>query len=133
MTSSQITIVNGWKKIFISLLLLVFFYVFGGDKKQLILAFISISSVFWLMLDDGVRGMKDYGASSIQLGEFVEKKPRLKVYLIFYCFTILPFMLYSIYIKSNNLGLYFLSIGLLVGPLFIASEIDRFRAADENT
>ncbi len=71
-----------------------------------------------------------FGDNSNRIGEFIEKHPMLKYWLVFYCAIFLPFMVYEMRTTSDDDvsgSLYFLSLALLIGPVFIISERERYR------
>ena len=77
---------------------------------------------------------KGYGQKGELIGSFIEKHPYLKLYLVFYCATVLPFMIYEI-VTSGTDGpgdvLYFVSLFMLIGPIVVVSERERFISLGE--
>ena len=72
-----------------------------------------------------------YGEKRENIGAYLEKKPIVKFWIIFFCMAILPFIIYIMGTTNNDNTqrvLYFLSFFLLVGPVFIVSEIDRYHS-----
>jgi hypothetical protein len=70
-----------------------------------------------------------FGDGSERIGEFVADHPYLKYWLVFFCVAVLPFILYRMLTTDNdgNSGaLYFLGFFILVGPVFVISERERF-------
>lgn len=61
--------------------------------------------------------------------------PEIKYWLLIYCFAILPFLVYIITMTGDGtlqgaLRIFALCI-LLLGPIFVTVEIDRFRGMGE--
>ncbi len=72
-----------------------------------------------------------YGDKRESIGDFIEKHPIVKIWMVLFCVTILPFMIYKMSVTNNDSVqgyLYFLSILLLIGPVILVSEIERFRS-----
>jgi hypothetical protein len=71
------------------------------------------------------------GASRGRLGEFIESHPLLKIYLVLYCTGIMPFMVYTLGkmpFGDQKILLYFFNIIMLLGPMLLVSERERFRS-----
>jgi len=63
-----------------------------------------------------------------------EQRNLVKYWLVGFCLMILPFMLYKMSTTNNDKVqdyLYFLSFIMLVGPVVVVSEIDRFRSLEK--
>ena len=67
----------------------------------------------------------------VQYWVFIERHPIVKYWLVVFCLTILPFMVCKMG-KTNNDNiqgyLHFLGFLLLIGPVAVVSEIERFRS-----
>ncbi len=73
-----------------------------------------------------------YGRNNRPLGNFIKDKPILKIWLVIFCTFILPIIIYKMMTDDEADGfLYWLSLALLVGPIFVASEYERFLDATE--
>jgi hypothetical protein len=86
----------------------------------------------WLALnrfsDDSRRG-----SNAFSLGEFLQEKPGLKLWIVIYCMVVLPFLIYRIYHAAGEVfGLFILSLVLLVVPIIVVQEISRYLEAGKD-
>jgi len=71
------------------------------------------------------------GPSRGKLGNFIEAHPLLKLYLVLYCAIIMPLMVYTLAnmpFCAEKILLYFFNIIMLLGPMLMVSEQQRFRS-----
>ena len=130
MTIEQKKLVKYW--VFLTVVLLIGTYISVSDieDKQLAILLLTILVVLVSFFQD-LTYYTGYGANKERIGKYIEKHPLVKYWLIFFCLTILPFMVYKMGTTDNDdiQGyLYFLSFILLVGPIAVVSEIERFRS-----
>jgi len=130
MTIEQKKLVKYW--VFLTVVLLIGTYISVSDieDKQLAILLLTILVVLVSFFQD-LTYYTGYGSNKERIGEYIEKHPLVKYWLIFFCLTILPFMVYKMGTTDNDdiQGyLYFLSFILLVGPIAVVSEIERFRS-----
>ena len=100
------------------------------EEKQMAIFVLTIPAVIVSLFQDFTY-YSGYGAKGERMGAFIEKHPIVKYWLVIFCLTILPFMVYEMGTTNNDKVqgyLYFLSIFLLVAPVALVSEIDRFRS-----
>lgn len=130
MTLEQKKMVRYWW--FLIAFILAGLYISFSDieNKQIALLFLLIPISIFSMFQD-FSYYTGYGKNGERIGEFVEKHPMLKLYLVVYCATVLPFIVYKLgTTKHGNTTdiLYFLSLFLLIGPVAIVSERERFKS-----
>lgn len=125
---------------------LVRYWAFGGgilitaictsllDLKYQQAAQLGIAALFGLVsLFQDFSYYRGYGSPSKRLGDFVESHPRLKVWLVVYSAAALPYLIYKMQTNDEIAGaLYFMSFLLLIGPIAVVSEVERFRSMDNN-
>ncbi len=100
------------------------------ENKQMLVVLLSIPVALVSFFQD-FSYYTGYGEKRENLGTYIEKKPIVKYWVIFFCMAILPFLIYIMGTTNNDNTqtiLYFLSFFLLVGPVFIVSEIDRYHS-----
>jgi hypothetical protein len=74
-----------------------------------------------------------YGSATKRLGDFVESRPKLKVWLVVYSAIALPYLIYKMQTNDEIAGvLYFTSFLLLIGPIAVVSEVERYRSMDNS-
>jgi formate hydrogenlyase subunit 3/multisubunit Na+/H+ antiporter MnhD subunit len=133
MTSKQRKLVSYW--IFVGIVLTIGTYISLSDieNKQLAILFLAIP-IFVVSLCQDFTYYKGYGRKGEKLGAFIEHHPFIKYWLIIFCLTILPFLVYKMSTTDNDKiqgYLYFFSFLLLVGPIAAVSELERFRSLGE--
>ena len=133
MTTEQRKLIHYW--IFLGIVLTIGTLMSLSDieNKQLAILILTISVVIVSIFQDFTY-YRGYGAKEERIGAFIERNPIIKYWLITFCLTILPFMIYAMGTTNNDdlQGyLYFLSFFLLVGPVAVASELERFRSMGE--
>ena len=134
MTQNQKRVVQQW------LMLLVFFGVIISawfsplENKQAAL-FIFVLPVYLFMVNHKeIKNLRGYGSKGWSLLDYLELNPALKVWLVLYCLLMLPFLVFKIYTSQETpYGLFVVAFSLLVGPIFIYSEIERFKEAGNDT
>jgi len=133
MTIAQKALVKYWW--FLIALFLACLYIFISDieNKQVALLVVVIPFSIVSIFQD-FSYYAGFGDKSKRIGAFVEKHPLLKVYLVIYCATVLPFMIYKM--GSVEFGvmpdvLYFSSFFLIIGPVMIVSERERYKSLGE--
>ena len=102
----------------------------GTENKQIAILLLTILVVIVSMFQNFTY-YTGYGVRGESIGAFIEKHPIVKYWLVIFCLTILPFMVYKMGTTKNDSFqgyLYFLSFILLIGPVAIVSEIERFRS-----
>lgn len=86
--------------------------------------------VLMLALNPDLRNWKGYGAKGLRLGAYLQEHGILQLWVGGFCLLVLPFLIYRIYSSGGDAwGLYALCFGLLIGPVVIVSEVERYRAA----
>jgi len=130
MNTEQRKFVNYW--LFLTVIISIGLYISLSDieEKQLAIILLTIPVGIASLFQD-FSSYLGYGAKGERIGVFIEKHPIVKYWLVIFCLTILPFMVYKMGTTNNdNLQgyLYFLSLFLLIAPVVIVSELDRFRS-----
>nr|CAP47458.1 putative integron gene cassette protein [uncultured bacterium] len=134
MTTEQRKLIHYW--IFLGIVLTIGTLISLSDieNKQLAILLLTIPVVIVSIFQDFTY-YKGYGANAERIGEFVEKHPLVKYWLVFFCLLILPFMVYAMATTDDDFlqgYLYFLSFILLIGPVAVVSELERFRSMGNN-
>jgi len=130
MTSAQKVIVKNW--LVASAGLVVFAAVFQLPPEYRLKTGLALGFLFalWPLVNPEVRKWKGYGAEQQSLGEFIGQHGLLKLWMVGYCALVLPFLIYHISTADGgSIGIYVLCFVLLVGPPFVLSEFERYRAA----
>ncbi|MGR8933335.1 MAG: hypothetical protein ACU837_02965 [Gammaproteobacteria bacterium] len=133
MSPAQRELVNYW--IFMAVVIVVGTGISLSDigQKQLAILCLTVAVVVYSLFQD-FSYYTGYGIDREKLGEFVERHLILKVWLVGFCALILPFILYQMFTAEDDslLGyLYFSSFALLIGPVVVFSEIERYRSLRE--
>lgn len=133
MTVEQKKLVKYWA--FLAGFLIIGTYITVSDieDKQMAILFLTIPVVIVSIFQD-FSYYTGYGANKERIGEFVNKHPLVKYWLVLFCLTILPFMVYKMATTDNDAlqgYLYFLSFVLLIGPVAVVSEYERFQSMGE--
>ena len=133
MTTKQRKLVQYW--LFLAVVISIGAYISFSDteNKQMALLLL-IMPVTIISISQDFSYYTGYGEKRERMGAFIEKHPFVKYWLVLFCLTILPFMIYIMGTTDNdNIQgyLYFLSFLLLVGPVAVVSEIERFRGLGE--
>ena len=130
MNNKQRELVRYW--VLLTIVILIGLYISFSDIENIQIALllltvpVAISSMF-----QDFSYYIGYGKEGEGIGAFIEKHQKVKYWLIFFCLAILPFIIYKMTISDSNSEqeyLYFLSFFLLIGPVTITSEIERFRS-----
>ena len=133
MNAQQRKLVQYW--IFLAIVLAIGTYISlsGIENKQIAILILTILAVVVSMFQNFTY-YSGYGVSGERIGAFIERHPIVKYWLVIFCLTILPFMVYTMATTGNDdiQGyLYFLSFILLIGPVAVVSELERFRSMGE--
>ena len=129
MTIAQIELVKYW--FFLIAIFLAGLYISYSDIENKQVAFLIVLIPFSIVsLFQDFSYYAGFGDKSKRIGAFVEKHPFLKLYLVIYCATVLPFMIYRI--GSAGFGetsevLNLSSFFLLIGPIMVVSERERYK------
>ena len=130
MTREQRKLVQYWW--FLAVVISISLYIFLSDLEEKQMAiFLLIIPVVIVSLFQDFTYYSGYGAKGERIGTFIEKHPIVKYWLVIFCLTILPFMVYEMGTTDNDNVqgyLYFFSFFLLIAPIAMVSEIDRFRS-----
>lgn len=134
MTTEQRKLVHYW--IFLAVVLTIGTIISLSDmqNKQLAILILTISVVIVSIFQD-FRYYRGYGKKAERIGAFIERKPIIKYWVVIFCLAILPFIIYIMGTTDNEdiQGyLYFLSFILLIGPVVVVSEFERFRSMGNN-
>ncbi|TAK63463.1 hypothetical protein [Methylobacter sp.] len=133
MTEAQKKIVRNWYLITFLICVLTGISLSASDNKQLLNILIGSPIFIYVISRQDIGQQIGYGVNGLSLGKFIEENKILKLWLVLFCTFILPFIIYKLFIGSQISGwLYALAFILLLGPLFIASEIQRFKHAGKN-
>ena len=133
MTTKQRKLVQYW--LFLAVVISIGAYISLSeieDKQMALLLLIIPVAIISIFQDFSYY--TGYGEKRERMGAFIEKHPFVKYWLVLFCLTILPFMIYIMGTTDNDSiqgYLYFLSFFLLVGPVGVVSEIERFRSLRE--
>jgi len=104
------------------------------DMEHQKAAQLGIAALFGLVsLFQDFSYYRGYGSAPRRLGDYVESHPRLKVWLVVYSAFALPYLIFKMQTNDEIAGvLYFTSFLLLIGPIAVVSEVERFRSMDNN-
>lgn len=133
MTSAQKVIVKNWKWAGVFLLVLASTFLLPSEHQ--LSAGLASGFVLVLMpvLNPELRQWKGYGTKGLRLGPYLQEHGILQLWVVGFCLFVLPFLIYQIYNSGGDAwGLYALCFGLLIGPVFVTSEIERYRAAGQS-
>jgi len=130
MTTLQRKFINYW--IFLAIIISTGMYIVISDieEKQTAILLLTIPVAIASLFQD-FTSYFGYGAKGERIGIFIEKHPVVKYWLVIFCLTILPFIIYEMGTTDNDSlqgYLYFLSFFLLIAPIVTVSEVDRFRS-----
>jgi hypothetical protein len=130
MTGEQKELIKYWAFLTVVLILGTYVTISDLENKQMAILFLTVPVVIVSIFQD-FSYYTGYGANKERIGEFVEKHPLVRYWLVFFCLTILPFMVYKMATTDND-GLqgylYLLSFVLLIGPVAVVSEFERFQS-----
>jgi len=133
MSNEQRGLVRYW--IFSSAIMLIGIYIVLSDIENKQIALIVLMILFSIVsLFQDFSHYTGYGDKGKRIGAFIEKYPLLKVYLVIYCATILPFMIYrigSVGFGETSEALSVSSFFLLIGPVVVVSERERYKKLSE--
>lgn len=130
MTAEQRKLVQYW--VFLAVAMSLGLYISFSDieAQQMAILLLTIPVVIVSSFQDFTY-YTGYGEKGERLGLFIERHPIVKYWLVIFCLIILPLMIYKMG-KTNNDNiqdyLYFLGFFLLIGPVAVVSEIERFRS-----
>lgn len=130
MTSAQKVIVRNWMCAgFFLLALAPTFLVPEGHRLSAGLAN-SFVLVLILAVNPDLRQWKGYGPRGLRLGEYLQEHGIMQLWVIGFCVLALPALIYQVYNSGGDAwGLYVLCFVLLIGPVIVTSEIERYRSA----
>ena len=127
MTSSQKIIFSAWIKVIALFLVSVIIFISPIEEKQLIFLAVGGPLFLWLAFDKHISKCSGYGIHNEAIGEFINNNKYVKLWLVIYCFFILPVIIYNLYTSSEtSFVLYSVSLFLLLGPVIMVSERERF-------
>ena len=130
MTSAQKIIIKNWICAGIFLAVLASTLLLPADQRLSAGLFSGVVLVFMLLLNPDLRRWTGYGPKGLRLGEYLQEHTLLQIWMVCICAFVLPFLIYRIYTSGgDSWGVYGACFGLLIGPVFVASEIERYRAA----
>ena len=133
MTIAQRELVKYW--LFLIAIFLASLYISFSDIEDKQVAFLIVLIPFSIVsLLQDFSYYAGFGDKSKRIGAFIEKHPLLKVYLVIYCATVLPFMIYRIGsagFRETSEALNFSSFFLLIGPVMVVSERERYKRLGE--
>jgi len=135
MTQAQKSILNFWLLLLATITVIILIEFSSIGNKQL-LSIITFTPVLIIAsINQDFNYYQGYGKNNKNLGKYLKNKPIIKTWLIIYCMLILPVFIYKIMTDDSiDTLLYYLSFALLIGPIFIASERERFLdAANKKT
>lgn len=130
MTSAQKVIVKNWMCAGIFSLVLASTFLLPSDHR--LSAGLASGFVLVLMLafNPGFRQWTGYGPKGLRLGQYLQEHGILQLWVVVICVLVLPILVYKIYSSGGDAwGLYALSFALLIGPVVVTSEIERYRSA----
>jgi hypothetical protein len=104
------------------------------DMEHLQATQLGIAALFVLVsLFQDFSYYRGYGSAAKRLGDFVESHPKLKVWLVVYSAIALPYLIYKMQTNDEIAGvLYLASFSLLIGPIALVSEVERFQSMGNN-
>ena len=133
MNDAQQQIVKHWIIILLFFTGLTIAWLSPIDNKQLAGLIVAIPLFIWISFNKKIMQHRGYGPDGLSMGEFIQSNKVLKLWLVFYCTCILPFLIYKLYTAEKTpYGLAVLTLCLLLVPMFVTSEIQRYRKAGEN-
>ena len=134
MTRAQKIIIKNWIYSCVFLVVLIS-TIFLPEEQRLPAGLLSgLVLVFILLFNPDFREWTGYGPKKLRLGQYLQERTFLQVWVVFICALVLPFLIYRLYTSSeDSWGLYFLCFGLLIGPVFITSEVERYKAAGQES
>ena len=135
MNREQKEILKTW--LVLAVLVLVLALIHAGDieRKQLLTLVVGGPIFLYLTSLPDVKNHQEFWRkNNYTLGKLIEENISLKLWLIFTCIFILPFIIYNLYKGGGSSSwLYALAFVLLIGPIIVVSEIQRFKRARNNT
>ena len=133
MNKAQNKIVRDWYYLIIFVCILIGIELSSSDNKQMLHVFIGVPAFILLMYFTDIDSHRGWGINKESMGDFINQHIYLKLWLVFYCLCNLPFIIFNIYTRDEFTGwLYFIAFLLIIGPLFIFSERQRYIQAGEN-
>jgi len=133
MTSDQRVIVRNWRWAGAFLLVLASTFLLPSEHQLSAGLASGLVLVLMLAFNPDLRNWNGYGAKGLRLGPYLQEHGILQLWVVGFCLLVLPFLIYRIYSSGGDAwGLYALCFGLLIGPVVITSEIERYRAAGQN-
>jgi hypothetical protein len=127
MNAAQKRILKSWLIIALFFFGLTVAWLSPIENKQLAGVIVAVPFFIWASLNKDLQSLTGYGPDSVTMVEFIESNGILKIWLVFYCALILPFLIFKILVADKTpYGLFVLAFGLLVLPMFIISEFQRF-------
>jgi hypothetical protein len=132
MNSDQKVIIKNWICAGIFLVVLASTLLLPADQRLSAGLFSGVVLIVMLLFNPDFRRWTGYGPKGVRLGEYLQEHTLLQIWMVFVCAFVLPFLIYRIYTSGGDgWGLYGVCFGLLIGPVFVTSEIERYRAAGQ--
>lgn len=130
MTSAQKVIVKNWVCAGLFLVVLASTFVLPSDLRLPAGLGSGFVLVLILALNPELRRWKGYGPRGLRLGEYLQEHGIMQLWMVGFCVLVLPILIYRIYRSGGDAGgLYALCFTLLIGPVVVTSEIERYRSA----
>ncbi len=129
MNKAQKTILTFWLIFAGTIIATIILEISSLENKEIFIAIAWIPILITAPLTQDFRLYTGYGygKNNKPLGKFINDKPKIKLWLVIYCTFILPIIIYKMMADDEMDGfLYWLSLALLVGPIIVACEHQRF-------
>lgn len=103
------------------------------DSENEPLAWFILMTLFgFVSLFQDLSYYRGFGDGNRWMGEFIARHPVLKIWMLAYCAVMLPFLLYMMQTREDlSAVFYYASFSLLLGPVAVTSELERFRSMAE--
>jgi len=122
--------VKNWKCAGIFLLVLASTFLLPSDHRLSAGLASGLVLVLMLTFNPELRQWTGYGPRSLRLGPYLQEHGILQLWVVGFCVLVLPVLVYRIYNSGGDAwGLYALCFALLIGPVVVTSEIERYRSA----
>lgn len=129
MTYEQKRLVRYWVVAVIFISLGAYASFSDTENGQVALLILVVIFTFVSSFQDFSYYYSGFGEDSERIGRFVDDHPFLKYWLVFYCMTVLPVIVYRIQTTENDSTsgtLFFLAFLFFLGPIIVISERERF-------
>ena len=133
MTTKQKKLVQYWLVLVVVIAIGTYISLSEIEEKQMVMLFLAVIVAIASLFQD-FSYYTGYGGNRKRIGKFIKKHTVIKHWLVLFCLTILPFMVYKMGTTDNDMVrgyLYFLSFAMLIGPIAVVSEIERYRSLGE--